>query len=58
MSVGKTITILGLTILFFYAIIQILNFYGVGANVYGTYLLFYATLVLSLLILPNSEPTL
>jgi hypothetical protein len=58
MSAARIITIIGLTIIFFYTIIQILKFYGVSASVYGTYLLFYATMILSILILPNSNPTL
>lgn len=58
MSAGKVITLIGFTIIFFYALIQIFNFYGIGANVYGAYLFFYATIALSILILPNSEPTL
>jgi uncharacterized membrane protein len=58
MSAARIITIIGLTIIFFYTIIQILKFYGVSSSVYGTYLLFYATMILSILILPNSDPVL
>jgi hypothetical protein len=58
MSAGKVITLIGFTIIFFYALIQIFNFYGIGANVYCAYLFFYVTIALSILILPNSEPTL
>jgi hypothetical protein len=54
----KVITIIGFSFIFFYAIIQILKFYGVGVSSYGPYLLFYASIVLSILILPNSEPVL
>jgi len=58
MTAGKSITIIGCTIIFFYAIIQILKFYGVDSSVYGTYLMFYTSLVLSVFVLPNGEPTL
>jgi hypothetical protein len=56
MTAARIITIIGLSIIFFYTIIQILNFYGVGSNVYGTYLLFYASMILTMLVLPNSDP--
>jgi hypothetical protein len=50
------ITLIGLSIVFFYSMIQILKFYGIGEDVYGIYLLFYAFLVISILILPNDYP--
>jgi hypothetical protein len=53
----NNITILGLSIIIFYSLIQILNFYSVGEEVYGYYLLFYAFMILSVMILPNSYPT-
>jgi len=58
MSAGANITIIGMSIIFFYALIKILNFYGIGSNVYGVYLFFYASIILSMFVLPNSEPTL
>lgn len=58
MSAARIITIIGIAIIFFYALIQILNFYGIGSNTYRYYLVFYASIVLSILILPNSDPTL
>jgi hypothetical protein len=48
-SSGKTIsklTIFGFTILMIYAITKILNFYGIGADKYGSYLMFYVFLIL------------
>jgi hypothetical protein len=56
MSTSTTITIVGLSIIFFYAIIKILNFYGFDSSYYGTYLFFYATIVLTTLVLPSSAP--
>ena len=58
MTGSKIITIIGLSAIFFYTIIQILNFYGVSFSVYGTYLLFYTSMILTILILPNSDPKL
>jgi len=50
------ITIIGLSVIFFYSITQVLNFYGVGQDVYGVYILFYIFLILCILILPNDNP--
>ena len=56
MSTSTIITIIGLSVIFFYTIIKILSFYGIDSSVYGTYLMFYATIVLSIIVLPNSAP--
>ena len=58
MAFGKTITFIGVSLLVMYIMIQILNFYGVDQSVYGIYLVFFLFILLSILILPNSEPTL
>jgi hypothetical protein len=50
------ITLIGLSIVFFYSITQILKFYGVGEDVYGVYILFYIFIIISILVLPNSYP--
>ena len=50
------ITLIGLSIVFFYSVSQILNFYGVGQDVYGVYILFYIFIIISILILPNDYP--
>ena len=50
------ITLLGLSILFFYSLTQILNFYGIGEDVYGVYILFYLFLIMCMFILPNDYP--
>ena len=58
MTSGQLITTIGLSLIFFYSIIQLLNFYGISSSVYGSYLLFYASMVLSFLVLPKNEPEL
>ena len=50
------ITLIGLSIIFLYSLIQILNFYGVDHTAYGIYILFYVFIILSILILPNDYP--
>jgi hypothetical protein len=49
----KTITLIGLSIICFYSISQILKFYGVGQDVYGIYILFYILIILCILVLPH-----
>lgn len=50
------ITVIGISIVFFYSLTQILNFYGVSQEIYGVYILFYIFIVMSILILPHSYP--
>jgi hypothetical protein len=50
------ITLIGFSIVFFYSLTQILQFYGVGQDIYGVYILFYIFIVISILILPNQYP--
>jgi hypothetical protein len=52
----NAITLIGLSIVFFYSLTQILKFYGVGEDVYGIYLLFYIFIIICILILPNENP--
>ena len=52
----NNITLLGISLIFFYSVSQILKFYGVGEEVYGYYLIFYAFMLISILILPNDYP--
>jgi hypothetical protein len=49
------ITLIGCSIILFYSLTQILQFYGVGEDVYGAYILFYIFIILCVLVLPNSE---
>ena len=53
----NTITLLGLSIIFFYSLTQILKFYGVGEDVYGVYILFCIMIIISILVLPSEYPT-
>ena len=50
------ITLIGLSIIFFYIVTQLLKFYGISEHVYGVYILFYIFIVLCILILPNGYP--
>jgi len=52
----NAITLIGLSIVFFYSLTQILKFYGVGEDVYGIYLLFYIFIIICILVLPNDIP--
>ena len=35
----KPITLIGLSVIFFYSLIQVLKFYGIGEDFYGVYIL-------------------
>ena len=50
------ITLIGLSIVFFYSLTQILNFYGVDESSYGAYILFYIFMIICILVLPNDYP--
>jgi hypothetical protein len=52
----NNITLLGVSLIFFYSVSQILKFYGIGEEVYGYYLIFYVFMLISILILPNEYP--
>ena len=56
MKTSSIITILGVSILLFYTIVTILKFYGINESIYGTYLLFYIFIILSILVLPSDYP--
>lgn len=56
MKTSSIITIIGVSLLLFYTIVTILKFYGINESVYGTYLLFYIFIVLSILVLPSDYP--
>ena len=53
MSASSMITTLGISILLVYGITKILEFYGVGINVYGSYIAFYFFILISSFILPR-----
>jgi len=56
MSTSLIITILGVSIIIIYGIIKLLDFYGIGINVYGSYIAFYIFILLSSFILPREYP--
>jgi hypothetical protein len=53
---SSKITIFGLAGLLIYAIIKILNFYGIGIEVYGSYLAFYIFILLASFVLDKYYP--
>ena len=54
MSPASLISLIGFSVIFMYILIQILNFYGVTTDSYGTYVAFYIFMLLSIVILPNA----
>jgi hypothetical protein len=58
MKLSNTITLLGISILLFYCIIQIFNFFGSSPSSYGIYLIFFIFMIISYIILPHNYPTL
>ena len=53
MSATSLITTLGISILLVYGLTRILEFYGIGINIYGSYIAFYFFLLISSFILPR-----
>jgi len=58
MKLSNSITLIGISFIFFYCITQILNFYGISISTYGIYLVFFAFIILTIVILPHGYPTL
>jgi branched-subunit amino acid ABC-type transport system permease component len=56
MSSSSIITTLGISIILIYGLTKILNFFGIGIDVYGSYLSFYVFLLISSFILPREYP--
>ena len=54
MKAGSLISILGIALLLIYGITRILEFYGIGINVYGSYIAFYIFILVSIFVLPNN----
>jgi branched-subunit amino acid ABC-type transport system permease component len=54
MSASSIITILGISIVLVYGLTRILEFYGIGINVYGSYLAFYFFILISSFVLPQN----
>lgn len=53
MTTNIIITTLGISILLVYGLTRILEFYGIGINVYGSYIAFYFFILISSFILPR-----
>jgi hypothetical protein len=49
----SAITVVGITLLLVYGLTKTLDFYGIGINVYGSYLAFYIFILISELVLPR-----
>jgi predicted cobalt transporter CbtA len=56
LSASNIITFVGFTLILFYVVSKIMNFYGYGTEVYGAYMGFYLFLLLSVLVLPRENP--
>jgi hypothetical protein len=56
LNTSTIITSLGIAILLIYGITKILEFYGVGINVYGSYIAFYFFLLITAFVLPRNYP--
>lgn len=56
MKASKIITSVGITVVVLYIIIQLLNFYGIGKDVYGIYLTFIIFLMITSFVLPTKNP--
>lgn len=50
------ITLIGISIVFFYSSTKIMEFYGLDTSNYGPYILFYILMVICVLILPSDYP--
>lgn len=56
MTTSSIITTLGISIVLVYGLTRILEFYGIGINVYGSYIAFYFFMLISSFILPREYP--
>jgi hypothetical protein len=56
LSFTNLLSIFGFSMIFTYVITNLLEFYGIGANVYGTYIGFYLFLLISIFVLPKDYP--
>ena len=58
MNSTTIITILSIAVLLVYGLTKIMEFYGIGINVYGSYIAFYFFLLISAFVLPRNYPKL
>jgi len=56
MSLSSTTSLIGVSVLVFYSVSKILQFYGIGENVYGVYMLFYIFIIALIMLIPNNYP--
>jgi hypothetical protein len=56
MSASSMITTLGISMIVIYGLTKILEFYGIGINVYGSYIAFYIFILFTSFILPREYP--
>jgi len=56
LSFTNLLTIVGFSMLFTYVITNLLEFYGIGSDVYGSYIGFYLFLLISMFVLPRDYP--
>jgi hypothetical protein len=56
LSTTNLLTLFGFSTIFTFVIVNILEFYGVGANYYGSYIGFYLFMLLSIFVLPEDYP--
>lgn len=56
LSTKSLLSIVGFSTIFTYVITNILEFYGIGSNVYGSYVGFYLFLLVSIFVLPLDYP--
>ena len=52
----NTIALLGMSVVFFYSMVQIFRFYGLKESAYGMYVIFYLFLAICLVTLPKEYP--
>jgi hypothetical protein len=58
MSASTIITTLGISLLLVYGITRIFEFYGIGINIYGSYIAFYLFILITSFVLPRNYPKL
>jgi hypothetical protein len=58
MSASTIITTLGISLLLVYGVTKILEFYGIGINIYGSYIAFYLFILITSFVLPRNYPRL
>ncbi len=51
----NTITLIGLSTIFFYSVIQVLKFFSVNEDVYVPYILFYIFVIVCIIVLPHDN---